>query len=156
MKQSAGFVIKSGEQYLLCHATQLLSKPNINDQKWTISKGNLDPGESEISAAIRELKEETDLDILKFYDLDLNMKWFNKYKIKNRMVIVFLIEDKKGILKQQSLKCNSMISNHPDSRFNELLEMDDFTWVTREEAYNMATKSQKHLFAMEYVNELPN
>lgn len=50
---SAGVVITNGEQILLGHVT--------NAKHWDIPKGGLDPGESAMDGAIRELREETGL-----------------------------------------------------------------------------------------------
>jgi 8-oxo-dGTP pyrophosphatase MutT (NUDIX family) len=151
MNNAAGFIVKSKGQYLIAHTTQLLSKPDVNDGKWTISKGSIEPGETELQAAIRELKEETNLDLVKFYKINPNAYWFNKFHNRKRKITVFLVEDTNGILLKQPLKCNSMVANHPDTRFNGIPELDAFAWVTREEAYRMVFSSQKHLFAMEYI-----
>jgi 8-oxo-dGTP pyrophosphatase MutT (NUDIX family) len=59
---SAGFLIKSADLYLVCHATN--RKPSAaTDGSWTISKGIVDAGETPIEAAMRELKEETGIDL---------------------------------------------------------------------------------------------
>ena len=50
---SAGVVISNGQQLLLGHVT--------NGKHWDIPKGGIDPGESAMDGAIRELKEETGL-----------------------------------------------------------------------------------------------
>ena len=148
-KKSAGFLIKSKGLYLLCHATQLLSKPSQFDGKWTISKGRVEDGETELEAAIRELKEETNISILDYFSFRKESKWFNKYSNSKREVFVFLVEDSAGVLRDVELKCNSIVINHPISRYNGILEMDQFMWVTKEEAINMVFESQRHLFLME-------
>ncbi len=149
MRKCAGFLIKSQGLYLVCHATQLLSKPSITDGKWTISKGNLEPNETELEAAIRELKEETNIDILQHFSFRKESKWFNKYSDRKREIYVFLVEDITGKLRSVELKCNSLVQNHPIKKYNGMPEMDDFMWVTREEAREMVFDSQKHLFFME-------
>jgi 8-oxo-dGTP pyrophosphatase MutT (NUDIX family) len=149
MKKSAGFLIKSKGLYLLCHATQLLSKPSQFDGKWTISKGSVEEGETELEAAIRELREETNISILEHFSFRKESKWFNKYSNNKREVYVFLVEDFTGKLRNVELKCNSYVINHPIARYNGIPEMDDFMWVTREEAYQMVFPSQQHLFLME-------
>ena len=59
---SAGFLIKSADLYLVCHATNR-KPPAATDCSWTISKGIVDAGETPIEAAMRELKEETGIDL---------------------------------------------------------------------------------------------
>jgi 8-oxo-dGTP pyrophosphatase MutT (NUDIX family) len=148
-KKSAGFLIKSKGLYLLCHATQLLSGPSQFDGKWTISKGRVEDGETDLEAAIRELREETNISILDHFSFRKESKWFNKFSNAKREVIVFLVEDRTGILRDVELKCNSVVINHPIERYNGIPEMDAFMWVTGEEAIRMVFESQRHLFLME-------
>ena len=48
---SAGVIITDGTSLLLCHVT--------GSKHWDLPKGKVDPGETEIAAAVRELREET-------------------------------------------------------------------------------------------------
>ena len=50
---SAGVVITDGNQLLLGHVT--------NASHWDLPKGRMDPGETALEAAVRELREETSL-----------------------------------------------------------------------------------------------
>jgi hypothetical protein len=79
---SAGFLIKSADLYLVCHATNR-RPPAATDGSWTISKvhsrahtlpyrialtqsitqGIVNEGETPIEAAMRELQEETNIDL---------------------------------------------------------------------------------------------
>lgn len=146
MKQSAGFLIKSRGLFLLCHATQLVADKQKYDGKWTISKGRCDEGETLLQTAIRELKEETGLDILSYYNLNHLIYPSNTYIASNRKVSVFFFDDYLGLLLKQPLVCNSIIQGHHISRYNGRPEMDGFDWVPAEEALNMVFPSQKHLF----------
>lgn len=144
---SAGTLIKSNGLYLICHATQIKKDedPNLN---WTIPKGRVESHETVLDAAIRELKEETNVDLLKFNNVFLHNSPFNTYKTSYREVRVFLIEDVLGLLQKCELKCNSLITDNENSAYYGLYEMDGFMWATREQAYNMVFNSQKHLFEM--------
>jgi 8-oxo-dGTP pyrophosphatase MutT (NUDIX family) len=52
---SAGVVVTDGKKILLCHVT--------GGKHWDLPKGKLDPDESHLDAAVRELREETSLQV---------------------------------------------------------------------------------------------
>jgi 8-oxo-dGTP pyrophosphatase MutT (NUDIX family) len=52
-KTSCGVVVSDGDRVLLGHATR--------SPRWDIPKGEAEPGETKIAAAVRELREETGL-----------------------------------------------------------------------------------------------
>jgi putative (di)nucleoside polyphosphate hydrolase len=152
-KLSAGFLILSkNSKHLLCHATKKKNDiPEQFDGCWTISKGMVEQGEGPIDAAIRELKEETGIDLLNFPQLVPNYSQKPmKYNLKNKLVLVWLIDDKEGLIESSNIKfaCTSLIDNpNPKVKhLNGLPEMDGFMWATREEATRMVMKSQKFLF----------
>lgn len=151
MKTSCGFLIKSAGLYLVCHATRLKHMPDISDVHWSISKGQSDPGETDLQTAIRELQEETDLNILKYMTIKSDLPLLSVFEVKKKTIKVFFLNDESGILQTIPLKCNSIMHNHPDTRYNLLPEMDDFKWVTKEEGFNMVFESQKHLFQLEGI-----
>lgn len=151
MKISCGFLLKSNGLYLLCHATRLHFMSDLNDQHWAIPKGQMDEGETELQTAIRELQEETDINILKHVIIRSDLPIIDRYTLKKKETRVFFLNDEKGVLVNLPLKCNSIMMNHPDTRYNGLPEMDDYKWVTKEEGFAMAFDSQKHLFQLENI-----
>ncbi|KAF0984877.1 hypothetical protein FDP41_000776 [Naegleria fowleri] len=171
---SCGFLIFSERKhYLLCHTTchktppkQPLIPSQINDEKWTIPKGMVDEsiptqvGDAvEIETAVRELKEETGIDLKEnevlrreFYEKwergELKFNLHTEYKIKSKVVRVYLLDDEKGLIKSQyslsDMKCSSLIDiDHPLKGYPEV---DAFLWCTKSEALKIALKSQKVLF----------
>ena len=173
---STGFLIEDSSvspfQYLLCHTTCHRTPPKQpilpaqTDEKWTVPKGIVDESTSsqvgddvEIETAIRELKEETSIDLIgnehlrkEFYDpfvkKTLSFNLHQQYKIKSKIVRIYLMKDSKGLIKSQyslsDLKCTSFIdSDHPLKGFPEV---DAFLWVTKQQALRIALKSQKILF----------
>eukprot|EP01117_Protostelium_nocturnum_P008873 TRINITY_DN3182_c0_g1_i2.p1 TRINITY_DN3182_c0_g1~~TRINITY_DN3182_c0_g1_i2.p1 ORF type:complete len:194 (-),score=38.11 TRINITY_DN3182_c0_g1_i2:38-619(-) len=159
-KVSAGFVIRSRQKFLVCHATQSKTKPLRQfDGNWSISKGMVDSGESLIEAAIRELKEETSIDLdkdrLKLLvpkEKRTEMKPFCNYTTgMGKLVHVFLLDDPEGLLGEEKLECTSMIENPDMPHLNGAPEMDAFMFVERHDAYKMVFKNQKFIFGENYL-----
>lgn len=67
---SAGVIITDGNYLLLCHVT--------GSKHWDLPKGKVEPGESFIDAAVRELYEETSIKISKDTLLDLGIFFYKK------------------------------------------------------------------------------
>lgn len=122
-----GILICSGGKFLLCHATKRKDDvPKQYDGSWTISKGIVDEEESPIDAAIRELKEETNVDLRKYEGMvpspsakpqvtfqvcSLSLR----VQVRDKQVLVYIVDDPDGIVKEQEtdLRCGSLIEGHP-------------------------------------------
>lgn len=101
---SAGFIVKcKNGQFLLGKACY-----DGND-KFTIFKGRQDPGESLIETAIRELKEESGIDINVDDRLNKNISTVPifTYSMRDKDVYVFLLNDSEGALDDFEFKCDS-------------------------------------------------
>lgn len=110
MKQiSAGVLIVNSGRILLGHST--------NNTHWDIFKGKMEPGETAIEVALRELKEESGIS-LKSNDIK-DLGQFSYTKKKN--LHLFIYEDPNGI-DPQSCYCDSKVED-------KFPEMDDFRWV---------------------------
>lgn len=155
---SAGFLIKSADLYLVCHATNR-KPPAATDGSWTISKGIVDADETPIEAAIRELKEETGIDLKGEEPLTSlipapDAQPINSYTVgkgaAKKTVLVYEIDDKEGLLRlhrTKELTCTSLIEgDYSPVHVRGLPELDAFSWVTQSDAQAMVFQSQKHLF----------
>lgn len=56
-KKFAGVLIKAGNKVLLCKRAEFISRGG----EWSIPSGHIEPGETPIDAAVRELYEETNI-----------------------------------------------------------------------------------------------
>jgi 8-oxo-dGTP pyrophosphatase MutT (NUDIX family) len=74
--QSAGIVITDGDQILLGHVT--------NHAYWDLPKGQMDPGESPVHAAVRECEEETGIQVPMH---ELKMLGLYDYKPKKDLML---------------------------------------------------------------------
>ncbi len=94
MEKSCGVVLFNSDKFLLLHHNNEDSRV---DGHWDFPKGHVELGEEEIDTALRELKEETDIE-----DVDIipSFKQFINYNISkdtlsvSKKVIFFLAETK--------------------------------------------------------------
>lgn len=93
-RRSAGVIIKHGDEVLLCKRSPKESLPN----HWSIPGGGIENGESPGQAAIREVHEETNIELTTDLDLVGIIDTKNEDGLKTGMMFVFLQEtkDKKG------------------------------------------------------------
>jgi len=117
---SCGFIIHSKQGILACHPT---GKP-LKDGFYDLSKGHLEEGENPFDTAIRELKEETDLN---FFELNKglvkDLGLFNYRPDKDLYLFYVYINDYININK---LNCKSMFIN---KKGETVPEMDDYKFV---------------------------
>jgi 8-oxo-dGTP pyrophosphatase MutT (NUDIX family) len=143
---SAGFVIRSKGKYLICHATQ---SPvfKMDSVHWTISKGMVENGEKLIDAAIRELKEETNIDLRNDVSIDGldSLEPIQHLNLKKKVVYVFFIDDPEGELMDIELKCDSLIDIETH-RLYGYPEMDAYMWVNKSTAKSHVFDSQATIF----------
>lgn len=113
--------------FLLCHAT-------MSRGGWSIPKGLKDEGEDCYTAASRELKEETNIDIKDISILEKHQLPPVKYKKQNKVLESFLIITDTQI-DDTMLKCTSLVNG-------KYPEIDKFKWVTLDELKTLAHESQ--------------
>jgi len=134
------FLMRKDFNILICHPTN--HAPNV----WSIPKGKIEEGESDIEAAIRETYEETNID-LNDKSLDVNNN-FNihefdivnyGHKKKDLHPFLFLeLQTSKLDWSGVKIKCNS---NVPIER-GGFPEMDGYKWVTLKEAKELLHDTQ--------------
>jgi mutator protein MutT len=117
---SAGVVITDGQQLLLGHVT--------NGRHWDLPKGRVDPGESALQAAVRELREETGLVVEQHQLIQLGI-----YDYKPKKDLHLFLWPQTVMPDPSTLTCESMFDG-PWGRQPELdqfvvvdwLQLDDF------------------------------
>jgi 8-oxo-dGTP pyrophosphatase MutT (NUDIX family) len=87
-RKSAGVIIKHGDEVLLCKRSPEETLPNI----WSIPAGGIESGESPGQAAIREVFEETNIELSTDLDLVGMIDTTNDDGLKTGMMFVFLQE----------------------------------------------------------------
>ena len=126
MDKSAGIIIiLNNKKVLLAHPT---------NSRWTntysFPKGGIEEGESQIDAAIRELKEETSIEV----SID---------KIEDKKPIVILYNDKRGKIYKELylfkvyINDISEIGLESETLPKEMLQIEELDWcgfLTKEEA----------------------
>ena len=120
------FLVRTNGTVLICHPTN--HKPDF----WSIPKGKLDDNETPLAAAIRETFEESNISLL-FNEKNIVALEPVNYKHKKKMLYPFVLFESMSVAldwDKFEIKCNT---NVPLER-GGFPEMDDFKWVSLEEA----------------------
>lgn len=145
---SCGFLIHdiAADKYLLCHATQY-GTTSFADGNWTIPKGVIDDGETDLECAIRETYEETGIKLLDFVSID-KLSLCSKHVImsKKKDIHVFTLHINDPRIVSFDMKCTSIIDNPNMSHMNGLPEVDNFGWFDSNECKRLVFNSLKQLF----------
>ncbi len=151
---SAGFVIQAPSGKVLIVRP---SGKTGSTGGWGFPKGKRDPGETILNAANREVVEETGINVFEsehtrmynetpFFHYTVETSDQSSKKKYNKHVYAFMAY---GLESVETVKCvcTTMLDcGRP--------EVDQFEWVTLEEAYEKVVKSQKGLFKflLDYKN----
>jgi len=124
------FIIDSENRILLC-------LPTGYPDDWTVPKGLVEDGEGLHDAAVRELKEETGIDITEYphimYDLGSQ-----PYPNKAKMINGFLF--KLRFVMNQPLACSSTFTDKVTGRV--LPEINDYKWFDVDKAIKIMRSEQ--------------
>ena len=112
---------------------------NYSENRWGIPKGKIDGAESSKEAALREVLEETSLDIKKI-GLEISDQPIDILKYmslgEKKVVYVYKVDDEFGVLQGKPLKCTTMING------TKYPENDKFIWASKEQARSLIYRSQ--------------
>ena len=111
--RAAGAVLVDGERIALVH------RPRYDD--WTLPKGKHEPGEDDVAAALREVREETG---------------FNG-RIERDLGVVRYTVEKHGAVLPKVVRYYVMRVGA--GAFEPSREVDELRWVTREQAAQLLT-----------------
>ena len=142
---SAGFVVLSKDKSMI-----LLGKADKynSNGNWTIFKGQKEDGETLIETAIRELREESGIDIIGDSRLNTNTSSspFYVFGVNEKTVYAYLLHDVEEVLKNFKFNCSSFWDGHP--------EIVEYKWFSLNEASNSVYPSQKGLIEKIIRNNL--
>ena len=116
-RKSSGVIIKHGDEILLCKRSPEETLPNV----WSIPGGGIENGESPGQAAIREVYEETHIELTKNLELVGMVDKFNDDGTKRGMMFVFLQETKER--KEPNLKKASHGHEHTQCKYFKVGEL---------------------------------
>ncbi len=130
---SCGVIVRrrSGE-LLLCHAT--------GRDYWDLPKGVLDPGETPLGAALRELREETGLVLDGGAVRDLGVQRY----LPRKDLHLFIVDPPRADLSIDGCHCSTL---HPGPGGRPVPEVDDYRWVTREDVAGLTGKNMARVLA---------
>lgn len=133
MEQSAGiFLIRKDYKLFIGHPTK--ERPN----KWSIPKGHIEEDEIPTQAAVREMYEESNINVSDWKLLH-NLEPV-KYKNKDKILIPYVLFETQNNFDFNLFepKCNSNVP----IEMGGYPEMDEYRWVTLAEARNLLYQSQ--------------
>lgn len=132
---SSGFVIVSHRGQVLLGKVDNHPPP----YQWTVFKGQQEHDESLMETAIRELKEETGIDVAADHRLNRNISTNHvfRYSLSHKDVYLFRLDDKEMALDNFEFKCDSItdITGRP--------EIADYEWVNVENLRDRIFPSQR-------------
>ena len=130
---SCGVVILNTEgEVLLCHATET--------SHWDIPKGQGDPGEAPIDAALRELVEETGIVLDASRLKDLGRFVYRRDKDLHLFAVRVTTEE----VKLEACVCESYFPRRRDGVM--IPEMDGYQWVSSLDVDGYASRSLARVF----------
>ena len=134
---SSGFVIQNRQGEILLGRVDGHEPP----YQYTIFKGGQEEGESLLDTAIRELKEETGIDIVTDHRLNryISANPLFTYHMRSKDVHLFFLEDIEGALDNFEFHCDSYwgASQQP--------EISAYRWVKIEDLHKCIFPSQRGL-----------
>lgn len=129
-KVSAGLILTDKQYFLGCHST--------GNNFYDIPKGSIESGETPIEACIREVKEETGLDVSKENLIDLGM--FD-YNFEKNLHLFLLISDNLPDLNY--LNCTSYFFNPKIKK--HLPEIDYYRYVPFSNKKQFVTENMRRV-----------
>jgi len=138
------FLINKSNKLLICHPTK--HKPNV----WSIPKGKVEALETFVDACVRETYEETNIELSDYKNKLIMLDSVN-YSHRKKMLIPFVLFENDCELLDLSLITIQCNSNVPEDR-GGFPEMDDYKWVTLEEARGLIHETQ--VACLDKVKEL--
>ena len=128
--KSAGVLVECDGKYLLGHATGM-------GKCYSIPKGKVEPYEEDMAAALRELREETNIS-LTCKDLESSEPFRYTSRGGKKMVVYHA--------KLASIPANIFCSTLVDG--SDKKEFDTFHWVTKEEALQLLNNHMTAIFVV--------
>ncbi len=136
------YIFNPDGELLVCHATE------TTWGIWGIPKGRPDPGEGHKTAAIREVKEETGLDLMPYED-SMVYAGAQDYRTSNKRLMAWVVQLPEPI-NIESFHCESLFTSLFSGE--KIPEVDDFMWVRFEEFEDRLHSTAKALWK-KYLNE---
>jgi len=139
-EKSAGFILISDDFHTSHYSVLLL---HYRSGHWDFPKGNIETNETEMQAAIRELKEETDISkfrVIPNFRYTLGYKYTKKSKLISKQVILFLASTK-----VKKVKISNEHIGYKWTRTNS--SVDQLTYTNAKNAL---------LYAINFLQKLPS
>lgn len=131
--------------FLICNKKLLIGHVTNTQNDWSIPKGLMDPGETELQSALRELKEETNIDASSINVIEIDSIYETYHHKKKRLCAFLAFTDN-----EHDAICYSMVKS-VEIPFPEI---DCFKWVNYDEALEKIHPTQKIILKYYIDNNL--
>jgi len=134
---SSGFVIQNNSGEILLGRVNAHRPP----YQYTIFKGGQEDGETLLDTAIRELSEETGIDLKSEHRLNryISNEPIFSYQLRHKDVYLFFLDDVEDVLKDFKFECKSYWNDTGSP------EIDEYKWVKIEDLNDYLFFSQQGL-----------
>jgi 8-oxo-dGTP pyrophosphatase MutT (NUDIX family) len=141
---SCGFVIiNTNNKILICHPTNDFSGYGI----WDLPKGRIDDGETELECALREVYEETNLNLK---EIKGDTSFLSRTERNGRKYVLYVFRALEDLSKYE-IKCNSLVDGDYESWETPYYEIDEYKWVSVYDSLNYLCEREQTIIEKKFI-----
>ncbi len=145
MVVSCGFVIINvDKKVLICHPTNDYSGDGI----WDLPKGRKDEGETELECALREVYEETNLNL---QEIKGDISLLSSTESNGKKIVLYMFKALEDLSKYE-IRCNSLVDGDFEPWETPYYEIDEYKWVTINNSLNYLCEREQEVMEKNFIH----